>query len=68
MKTLLDYIDVIFCETYSKEEWSEINEKVNKLYNESTSDEIEEFDEAGAGDMLEMFIEYPDRIRSLWMH
>ena len=60
MKKLVDYIDIIFYESHSKEEWIKIDEKVNKLYNESEPDEKREFDESGAGEMLGMLIEYSD--------
>ena len=57
-KTLIDYEKIIFTSNYTEEEWLKIDKDVTLLFETSTQQEIAEFVQSGAGDMLDMVLEY----------
>lgn len=60
MKKLKDFIDIIFKEEHTGEEWRKIDSEVDVVYKTATDEEKKEFEVSGAADMLGMLVEYVD--------
>lgn len=60
MKKLNDYVDEILRKNHTDEEWKFIKREVDTLYKTAAEKEIKAFEDSGAGDTLEMILEYMD--------
>ncbi len=58
MYNLHDLIDVIIYADLSDDEWREIDKAVDELFKTSSQEEIDEFVESGAGETLDLILEF----------
>lgn len=59
-RNLKYYGEEILRKNHTRDEWLKISSEVKRLYKSSSKEEIELFENSGAGDTLGMILEYVD--------